>query len=189
MNVELIINDEQVDLYSDTSISLVLQSLTFKYLNPDGFTLTDIQAIAGSFNNLLSSYSIYTALLFSIPCKPIKSSCVTTSPHIEFFIEFAVDRNGNSITNVNFESIFISDEGTTDIDRNIKLVTPDNIYNWLPTLNYYKGTTTTGFDGDYVFDAGSILLAIKDNINVAPPNVDNWVGGLIDSTNVNCIWY
>lgn len=113
---------------------------------------------------------------------------VTTSPHIEFFIEFAVDRNGNSITNVNFESIFISDEGTTDIDRNIKLVTPDNIYNWLPTLNYYKGTTTTGFDGDYVFDAGSILLAIKDNINVAPPNVDNWVGGLIDSTNVNCIW-
>jgi hypothetical protein len=113
---------------------------------------------------------------------------ITTSPHNEFFFEFVSDRIGNTITKLMFESIYISDEGTTDVDRNIKLVTPDNIYDWLPTLNYYKGTTSTGYDCDWVWYNGVLSYAIADSLNNPPPDPSKWLGDLPAFQNAYCIW-
>jgi hypothetical protein len=113
---------------------------------------------------------------------------ITTSAHQEFYFEFVSDRIGNTITNLIFQSTYISDEGTTDIERNIKLCTPDNIYDWLPTLNYYKGTTATGYDADWIWYNGVLSYAIADSLNNPPPDASKWIGDLPAFQNAFCIW-
>lgn len=112
---------------------------------------------------------------------------ITTGANWLFYFNFICNRPQNEISNLTLTCSYISDSGTEENDRLIKLAAPDSLYTWNANQQFYTGTTAWGYDGDYVVYGGVLYYCLQDNINSQPPNA-NWLTLASPLNKINSEW-
>jgi hypothetical protein len=112
---------------------------------------------------------------------------LTTGANWLFYFNFICNRPQNEISNLTLSSTYISDGGTEENDRAIKLSAPNSLYTWNINQQFYTGNTAWGYDGDYVTHSGVLYYCLSDNINSQPPN-SNWLTLSSPQNKLNSVW-